>query len=261
MGFIYLIRNTLNGKGYVGQTTDTAQGRFKEHIAAAKHGSNLALHKAIRKYGIEHFSLFEIASCDTSLLNDLEKHYIKFYGTFSPKGHGYNLTLGGDGAFGYIMSDESKAKMSLAKKGRSMSEADKQVRRGKIPWNKGMKKPKPVKAVKQRPPISDETRAKMSEAKRGKAPWNKGKESPLKGSKRPPFSEEWKAKISASCSGKKLSDFQKEILRKANIGRICSTRTRQKISEANRGRHRGEPWSEARRQAQERRQGGYSLLC
>jgi hypothetical protein len=39
----------------------------------------------------------EVASCDSSLLNDLEKHYIKFYGTYAPTGHGYNMTKGGEG--------------------------------------------------------------------------------------------------------------------------------------------------------------------
>ena len=35
MGYIYLIRNTINGKGYVGQTVVSIEQRFSEHVAAS----------------------------------------------------------------------------------------------------------------------------------------------------------------------------------------------------------------------------------
>jgi group I intron endonuclease len=220
MGYIYLIRNMVNGKGYVGQTAGLVEQRFQEHIAASNRGCGFALYRGMRKYGVENFSISEVASCDDSLLNDLEKHYVKFYGTFSPVGHGYNMTIGGDGSLGYTMSDESKAKMSLAKKGKPMSEAGKQARRGKIAWNRGMKKPKPVRVKKARKPVSEETRAKMAAAKLGKTPWNKGK-------------------------GK--------IVEKVVVIRSCSEETKVKIGNANRGRYKGVPWTQARRDAQIRR--------
>jgi len=223
MGYIYLIRNTINGKGYVGQTAASIEQRFSEHVVASKRGCGNALYKAMRKYGIENFSVSEVASCDSLLLNDLEKHYIKFYGTFAPTGHGYNLTLGGDGALGYVMSEESKAKMSLAKKGKPMSEAGKQARRGKIAWNRGMRKPKPVRIKKDRQPISEETRAKMSAAKLGKVPWNKGK-------------------------GKVVEKVHGTV-----VIRSCSEETKVKIGNANRGRYKVVPWTQARRDAQRRK--------
>ena len=133
MAFIYLIRNLINGKGYVGQTEMTIARRWSGHKSAAKSSSAL-LHRAIRKYGNENFSITTVASCDPLLLNDLEKHYIKFYGTHFSTGHGYNLTEGGDNppsAKGLKRSPETRARMS--------------------------------KAAKNRPPVSIEDRKKRSE--------------------------------------------------------------------------------------------------
>lgn len=98
-GVIYLIRNKVNGKGYVGQTI-RYRDRFKEHLRQAAKGTPFALYHAMREHGIENFSITVVASCDALLLNDLEKHYIEFYGTFA---HGYNMTAGGDGLVGVSM--------------------------------------------------------------------------------------------------------------------------------------------------------------
>jgi hypothetical protein len=50
-GHIYLIRNLINGKGYVGQTTKTVTARFSEHRYEAGRGTEYVLYRAIRKYG------------------------------------------------------------------------------------------------------------------------------------------------------------------------------------------------------------------
>lgn len=49
----------------------------------------------MRKYGIEHFTISEICSCDNSELNQKEMYYIQSFNSLVP--NGYNLTLGGDG--------------------------------------------------------------------------------------------------------------------------------------------------------------------
>jgi hypothetical protein len=36
LGFIYLIRNRVNGKGYVGQTVKSVRKRFFEHLRSAE---------------------------------------------------------------------------------------------------------------------------------------------------------------------------------------------------------------------------------
>ena len=56
---IYKITNLINGKCYIGQTTDTKR-RFSEHKAKGYGNErNKVLYYAFDKYGIENFS-FEI---------------------------------------------------------------------------------------------------------------------------------------------------------------------------------------------------------
>jgi hypothetical protein len=81
----------------------------------------------MRKHGIENFTIEEVVSCDSSLLNDLEKHYIKFYGTHFSTGHGYNLTDGADNppsAKGLKRTPETLIRMSAAAKNRPPMSAE-----------------------------------------------------------------------------------------------------------------------------------------
>jgi hypothetical protein len=111
------------------------------------------------------------------LLNDLEKHYIKFYGTYAATGHGYNATEGGDTA-AWVRSEETRAKMSMAKKGkpggRKGSVASDETRKrlseshkGKIPTN--LAQLAELSRTRIRKPVTEETRAKMSESHKGVA--------------------------------------------------------------------------------------------
>lgn len=94
MGFIYIIRNTINTKVYVGQTKKSIQQRFRQHVYEANRGCHYVIHKAMRKYGIDNFYIQPIEQCDDSLLNDKEIYWIKFYKSNNPK-YGYNMTEGG----------------------------------------------------------------------------------------------------------------------------------------------------------------------
>lgn len=60
MGYIYKITNNINSKVYIGQTIGTIEKRFNEHKRAAIKGCHYALHRAIKKYGIDNFSVEEI---------------------------------------------------------------------------------------------------------------------------------------------------------------------------------------------------------
>jgi group I intron endonuclease len=113
-GCIYLLRNLLNGKGYVGQhkNAKTVEDvRWKSHIVAAlEKSSKYYLHCAIRKYGVKKFSA-EILWCGpVDKLNEKEVYYIKKFHTFvdDPKGGGYNLTLGGNQKTKFSVRSRSK---------------------------------------------------------------------------------------------------------------------------------------------------------
>ena len=132
MGCIYIAKNIINGKCYIGKTVKNMQHRMAWHHAAATRGEGWAFHRALRKYGIRSFSwriLYE--SNIPEELAHQECKYIKECNTKRPAG--YNLTSGGDGAVGRTpeviakivafhtgrkRSDETRRRISIATKGR-----------------------------------------------------------------------------------------------------------------------------------------------
>lgn len=90
--YIYKITNNINGKSYIGQTTDYKR-RFQEHRQLG-YGSeqNKLLYYAFKKYGIENFS-FEVIEDKTPNYNEREKYWIAYYDSFE---NGYNMTEGGE---------------------------------------------------------------------------------------------------------------------------------------------------------------------
>ena len=93
-GFIYKITNTINGKSYIGQTIQNVKERFYQHCATKcrKAVSNMAIHRAIKKYGKSNFIVEVIEEIDSANLNDRERYWIKYYNSYN---NGYNSTKGG----------------------------------------------------------------------------------------------------------------------------------------------------------------------
>lgn len=89
MGFIYCIRNTLNGKCYIGQTRRTVDQRWREHFT---HTSNI-LGRAIRKYGKAVFEVSSVCEIPNEELDKREVIEIRERGTLIP--NGYNISQGG----------------------------------------------------------------------------------------------------------------------------------------------------------------------
>lgn len=119
---IYYFKNKINNKYYIGQAINLKK-RLRHHFSNIKSNkySNIALYKAINKYGIENFELDIIEYVNPSLenlkeiLDSLEKDYIKKYNSYVP--NGYNLTVGGDkGVLGLKMTEEQKNKIIEALK-------------------------------------------------------------------------------------------------------------------------------------------------
>ena len=107
---IYLLTNRVNGKRYIGQTSN-----FVERIQAHKRAkNNVPIHHAIRKYGWDNFSV-QIVSENLSIedVDRFERYWIQHFETLSPKG--YNLESGGNK--NKVLSDETKRKMSKARMG------------------------------------------------------------------------------------------------------------------------------------------------
>lgn len=89
---IYKITNLINGKCYIGQTTNSKR-RFSEHRAKGYgNEKNKILYYAFDKYGIENFS-FEVIETQIENYNEREKYWIRYYDSFE---NGYNQTEGGE---------------------------------------------------------------------------------------------------------------------------------------------------------------------
>lgn len=206
--YIYKITNQINGKIYIGKhSTDNLDDGYM--------GSGILICKAEKKYGIENFTKEYLAFCDTEeKLNWFEKFYIKKY---KAREVGYNLTDGGDGHLGFIMTEETKQKLSEAKKGKTLSEEHKR-KLSEATKKQLVEKGVPFKGKHHSP----ESRQKISVAMKCKT-----------------FSEEHKQKISEANKGKTLSEETKQKISDAMKGKTLSEETKQKISDAMKARNKG----------------------
>lgn len=200
-----------NGKSYIGITKHSIEHRIKIHVRASRCGRKLAIYNAIRKYGEDSFEVQVFAMAHPDDLPSLEIDAIREHGTFGI--NGYNLTAGGEGTLGrsFTVSEETKAKISKATKGRIGTPISQETKQKLRDANLGKK-------------ASEATKKKMSISLMGK---QKGKIT----------SEETKTKISVSLTGRKLTEEQKYNLAKSRAGKVTgmsgkshSEGTKQKIT-------------------------------
>ena len=207
MMVIYTITNLVNGKKYVGQTTQEPMIRWSRHKREAlNYNSTQAIHCAIRKYGIINFR-FDVIDTDVNSidsLNESEIEWISHYDTF--EGDGYNMTSGGEGC---IVSEEAKRNMSNAQKGKTHSEETKRkIGLASKGNNSNLDKI-----------VSEETREKISKANMGRI-----------------VSLETRVKIGNAHRGKIVSEETREKIRQSLLGHKHTDETKQKVSEAVKGR-------------------------
>ena len=147
------------------------------------------------------------------------RHEIYMIAVFGRKDLGtgilHNLTDGGDGASGYVFSEETKRKQSEAHKGNT-------TWLGKTHSEETKRKMSDTRKGKTH---SEETKRKQSEAKKGKT-----------------FSEESKRKMSEAQKGKSLSEETRRKMSETRKGKIPSKETRRKLSEARKGQSKGRKW-------------------
>ena len=95
IGNLYIIRNTVNDKVYIGKTYNTIEQRFKEHKNDARRESRKhnKFQRAIRKHGEDNFYIELLGQFEEGLLEEKEIEYIAKYDSYY---NGYNSTLGGD---------------------------------------------------------------------------------------------------------------------------------------------------------------------
>lgn len=210
---VYLAKNLINGKGYVGMTSSSLRARIQKHMWAVGRGSKTFFHNALRKHGREAFVFSTISTHSSrSEMAQAEISEISSRGTTYP--NGYNITLGGDGFSGKhrpesietMRKNTTKAHANRTPEeraaiGRKISEAKK----GKPqPWARDVGKK--LKGIKR----SDDFKKRVSESMKEYAKLVGSEEMSRRAKNQKPRSkgpmnEETKAKISAAHKAKILS--------------------------------------------------------
>jgi group I intron endonuclease len=122
--FIYLIKNVVNGKVYIGQTINPKK-RWTDHISDSQNHTKARSYyfqRSIAKHGVENFTHEIIDQCNSQKeADDKEIYWIAFYDS-TDREKGMNLTKGGGGTVGKIVSNETREKLSKYHTGKKLSE-------------------------------------------------------------------------------------------------------------------------------------------
>lgn len=99
MQAVYMIRNKINGKMYIGQTINF-YNRMQQHKRSAYNQNsdlyNYPLYVDMREFGLDNFEFSILEECTTQEeLYEKEKYYIEYYDTIVDHGKGYNMMYGG----------------------------------------------------------------------------------------------------------------------------------------------------------------------
>ena len=74
---VYKITNLITGKLYIGQTVQTLEQRWKQHLVFVNRNKNTKLSNTIRKYGPQSFIIELIEEApDQQTLNEREQYWI-----------------------------------------------------------------------------------------------------------------------------------------------------------------------------------------
>lgn len=199
---IYKVTNTVNGKIYIGKTSETVEKRWNRHVWFATKGRDIYFSNAIRKYDEDAFIIEVIAEAETDEWSSyLERMWILLLESANRK-IGYNSTYGGEG---FATGDKNPNRLN--------------PRRGKQIWNFGKS-------------LSPEIREKISKSLMGKGA---GENNPFYGKSHTPemirfFSESQKGKKTKPCSSE-----TKEKISKSQIGMVFSEERKRNMSAAKLG--------------------------
>jgi len=193
------------------------KNRYKVSEHMNKSSSNNFLKNKIRKVGTNNIKIqFLHKNISEEESFQFEIFYIELYGRRDlGTGALCNLTNGGEGNSGYIMSDETKQKLSDLNKGKVLSTETKQK----------------ISKARKDIPLSDETKQKLSDLNRGRI-----------------VSDETRQKLVAASKGHIVSDETRQKMRDTQKGRTHSDETKRKISKGMNGKNLGKPaWNKGKK--------------
>lgn len=206
-GIIYKATNLINGKVYIGQTTNSLDQRIKQHFSKKDDGTYF--HNALKKYGQDGFKWDVIDQADNENdLSEKEIYWISYYESFSDKNKGYNSTSGGETS--KSVSEGVRLKISIKNKGKVITEEHKEKLRQAFTGRY----------------VSNETREKISKAVQGDKNGMFGRK----------HTEEEKENLRKKSSGRQHTQESKDKIGKAHKGKIVSDETKAKLSSAKTGK-------------------------
>lgn len=220
---VYEIRNTFDGKRYVGSAV-SFDTRFRAHVNDLRKNKHFNRHLqfAWNKYEEEAFRIGPIIICSADDLLFYEQRVLDAFWESL-----YNVAPTAGSQLGWVPSEETKRKISEARTGQSISlpprtqEHSDNIAKA-LTGKKLSAETRQKMSISQkniiRSPLSDATKKKISESKKGNIPWNKGKTGI--------YSQETLEKMSA-----------------ASTGRVFSPESRQKMSDMRKG---NVPWNKGK---------------
>ena len=115
---LYIIKNKINNKVYIGQSVDI-MCRWYAHKNSAKgksQDSYTKIHTVMNELGIDNFYIEILEECEYSKLDEREIYWIDFFNSYK---NGYNMTLGGDSNRGesngrHLLTEEQVIEIRLA---------------------------------------------------------------------------------------------------------------------------------------------------
>lgn len=236
---IYIIFCSINHRIYLGSSVRVFK-RWKAHVSTLRRNvhANKYLQNAWNKYGESNFHFVVVEECSLGDVFPREQFWLDELWAQTPEllfnvaRDATKPSLGRKLNF----SAMHRARISASKKGTPSH------RKGAINSTETRAKIRAARAKQILPPMTEEHKQKISKALMGKKNALGNKHTPeeiekiaasKRGKKRAPRSEEWQRKISEANRGRTLSEYQKEVLRRANTGKVRTPEQRARISNAN----------------------------
>jgi len=109
---VYLLRNKINDKCYVGKTTKTLKARWRQHKTEARIGRyDWPLYRDIQTFGAENFAVELLGKANSNRrLSQMERKFIRQFNTVAD---GYNHACSSFG--GRIHKERCSEKLPLTK--------------------------------------------------------------------------------------------------------------------------------------------------